>query len=49
MEGVVVGNMVEGDEVAFRSEQAGQQEREVPGSTLVRPGSFDIGFDFAFK
>ena len=49
MEGAVVGNMVEEDEVAFRSEQAGQQEQEVPVSTLVHRGSFDIGFDFAFK
>lgn len=46
---MVVGNMVGEDEVAFRSEQAGQQEREVPASTLVHPGSFDICFDFSFK
>ena len=45
----VVGNMVEEGEVAFRSEQAVQQEQEVPVSTLVNRGSFDIGFDFAFK
>jgi hypothetical protein len=49
LEAEAVGNKAVGDEAASKSEQAGQQGREVLASILVRPKSFDICFDFAFK